>query len=124
MSCDDPVVAAPPSDWPDTISLNGPTGTLDLVWDGRPAVLSHRALRRSCRCSVCENMRRATDAVLPVPADVKLLKIEPVGPAAVHLVFSDGHARGIYPWTYLKQMAFGLATAELPDSLTKGWRDE
>jgi DUF971 family protein len=123
MSCDD-AVAAPPSDWPDTISLNGPTGTLDLVWDGRPAVLSHRALRRSCRCSVCENTRRATNAVLPVPADVKLLKIEPVGPAAVHLVFSDGHARGIYPWTYLKQMAFGPATDGLPDSLTKGWRDE
>lgn len=123
MSCDD-AVAAPPSAWPDTISLNGPTGTLELVWDGRPAVLSHRALRRSCRCSVCENTRRATNAVLPVPADVKLLKIEPVGPAAVHLVFSDGHARGIYPWTYLKQMAFGPATDGLPDSLTKGWRDE
>ena len=123
MSCDDSV-AAPPSAWPDTISLNGPTGTLELVWDGRPAVLSHRALRRSCRCSVCENTRRATNAVLPVPADVKLLKIEPVGPAAVHLVFSDGHARGIYPWTYLKQMAFGPATDGLPDSLTKGWRDE
>jgi DUF971 family protein len=123
MSCDD-AVAAPPSAWPDTISLNGPAGTLDLVWDGRPAVLSHRALRRSCRCSVCENTRRATDAVLPVPADVRLLKIEPVGPAAVHLVFSDGHARGIYPWTYLKQMAFGPATDGLPDSLTKGWRDE
>jgi DUF971 family protein len=124
MSCDDAVAAAPPSAWPDTISLNGATATLDLVWDGRPAVLSHRALRRSCRCSVCENMRRATNAVLPVPADVKLLKIEPVGPAAVHLVFSDGHARGIYPWTYLKQMAFGPATDGLPDSLTKGWRDE
>jgi DUF971 family protein len=124
MSCDDAVAAAPPSAWPDTISLNGATATLDLVWDGRPAVLSHRALRRSCRCSVCENMRRATNAVLPVPADVKLLKIEPVGPAAVHLVFSDGHARGIYPWTYLKQMAFGPATGGLPDSLTKGWRDE
>jgi DUF971 family protein len=124
MSCDDAVAAAPPSAWPDTISLNGATATLDLVWDGRPAVLSHRTLRRSCRCSVCENMRRATNAVLPVPADVKLLKIEPVGPAAVHLVFSDGHARGIYPWTYLKQMAFGPATDGLPDSLTKGWRDE
>jgi DUF971 family protein len=124
MSCDDTVAAAPPSAWPDTISLNGATGTLDFVWDGRPAVLSHRALRRSCRCSVCEHTRRATDAVLAVPADVKLLKIEPVGPAAMHLVFSDGHARGIYPWTYLKQMAFGPATDGLPDSLTKGWRDE
>jgi DUF971 family protein len=124
MFCNDAVAAAPPSDWPDTILLNRQAGTLELVWDGRHAELSHRALRRSCRCSVCENMRRALDAVLPVADDVRLLKIEPVGPAALHLVFSDGHARGIYPWAYLKQMAFGPATGGLPDSLTKGWRDE
>jgi DUF971 family protein len=124
MSCDDAVAAPPPSAWPDTIRLDGQAGTLELVWDGRHAVLSHRALRRSCRCSVCENMRRALDVVLPVADDVRLLKIEPVGPAALQLVFSDGHLRGIYPWTYLKQMAFGPATSGLPESLTKGWRDE
>jgi DUF971 family protein len=124
MSCDDTVAAPPPSAWPDTIRLDGQAGTLELVWDGRLAVLSHRALRRSCRCSVCENMRRTLGVVLPVADDVRLLKIEPVGPAAMHLAFSDGHERGIYPWTYLKQMAFGPATPGLPESLTKGWRDE
>jgi DUF971 family protein len=124
MSCEDAIAAPPPSAWPDTIHLDGQAGTLELVWDGRHAVLSHRALRRSCRCSVCENTRRALDVVLPVADDVRLLKIEPLGPAAMHLVFSDGHERGIYPWTYLKQMAFGPATDGLPESLTKGWRDE
>ena len=109
--------------WPDAITLNAKARALELVWGGRPAVLSYRALRRSCRCSVCEQMRRSTDSVLPVAADVVLLKIEPVGATAMQLVFSDGHARGIYPWTYLKQMAFGL-TNGLPESLTTGWRNE
>ena len=111
------------SAWPDAITLNGQARALELAWGGRQAVLSYRALRRSCRCSACEQMRRSTDSILPVAADVQLLKIEPLGAAAVHLVFSDGHARGIYPWTYLKQMAFGPANG-LPQSLTTGWRDE
>ena len=117
MSCDDAA-------WPETITLNGKARALELVWDGRPVTLSYRALRRSCRCSVCENLRRATDTVLPVAADVTLLRIEPLGSAALQLVFSDGHERGIYPWSYLKEMAFGPATDGLPESLTKGWRDE
>jgi DUF971 family protein len=73
---------------------------------------------------VCENARRKTDDALPVAADVALLTIEPLGSTALRLVFSDGHERGIYPWTYLKQMAFGPTTGEFSDSLTKGWRDE
>jgi DUF971 family protein len=116
MSCD-------PA-WPEEIALNGKARALELAWDGRQAMLSYRALRRSCRCSVCENLRRTTGTVLAVSADVTLLRIEPLGAAAVQLVFSDGHERGIYPWTYLKEMAFGPATDGLPESLTKGWRDE
>jgi DUF971 family protein len=117
MSCDE----AP---WPDSITLNGRARVLELAWGGRQAVLSYRALRRSCRCSVCEQIRRSTGSVLPVAADVTLLRIEPLGATALQLVFSDGHERGIYPWTYLKQMAFGPATDGLPESLTTGWRDE
>jgi DUF971 family protein len=120
MSCDD----IPPSAWPSSISLDGKARTLELLWDGAHAVLSHRVLRRSCRCSVCESTRRKLDKVLPVADDVALLKIEPVVATAVQLFFSDGHERGIYPWTYLKQMAFGPTTDGFCDFLTKGWRDE
>jgi DUF971 family protein len=116
MSCD--------SVWPEEIALNRRAGALELVWDGRQAMLSYRALRRSCRCSVCEQTRRSTDSILPVAPDVTLLRIEPLGAMALQLIFSDGHERGIYPWTYLKEMAFGPATDGLPESLTKGWRDE
>jgi DUF971 family protein len=126
MSCDDAIAAddVPASAWPSEIRLNMQAHTLELVWDGRQAVLSHRVLRRSCRCSICENTRRALDEVLPVADDVTLLKIEPLGSAALQLFFSDGHERGIYPWTYLKQMVFGPTTSGFSQSLMKGWRDE
>jgi len=97
---------------------------LELDWDGRSAALSQRVLRRSCRCSECESRRRRLGDVLPVAADVMLEKAEPVGIAGLQLFFSDGHSRGIYPWAYLRQIAFGPAVEELGEALTKGWRDE
>jgi prepilin-type processing-associated H-X9-DG protein len=30
--------------------------------------------------------------------------IEPIGGYAVNIAFSDGHARGIYPWVLLKEL--------------------
>jgi DUF971 family protein len=130
MSCDAVALAAgdagdaPPSGWPEEINLDRKARTLELVWDGRHVLLSHRALRRSCRCSVCESRRRAIDAVLPVDDDVELLKIEALGSTALRLFFSDGHDRGIYPWIYLKQIAFGQTASGFTEALTKGWRDE
>ena len=32
---------------------------------------------------------------------VTIKHLEPMGGYAVHLAFSDEHARGIFPWTYL-----------------------
>jgi len=34
---------------------------------------------------------------------VQLSGVEPVGQYAVQLLFSDGHDRGIYPWSLLRQ---------------------
>ena len=132
MSCDDAVIAVPvetvnslpPSAWPSEINLDKKARTLELVWDGHVAVLSHRVLRRSCRCSACESTRRLINRVLPIADDIVLLKIEPLGSTALQLFFSDGHERGIYPWTCLKQIAFGPTMSGFTESLTKGWRDE
>lgn len=42
---------------------------------------------------------------LPVDkADVALTAIEPVGNYAVRLVFSDGHASGLYSWDWLHEL--------------------
>ena len=88
------------------------------------ATISHKVLRRSCRCSVCESSRRKLNDVLPVDADVELLKIEVLGSIGVQLFFSDTHNRGIYPWAYLRQIIQGPVETGFTESLMKGWRDE
>jgi DUF971 family protein len=131
MSCD--AVMAEPSNaqdagtqtvWPSHINLNRQSRTLELVWSDMQATISHRVLRKSCRCSVCESTRRKLNDVLPVDADVELLKIEVLGSIGVQLFFSDAHDRGIYPWAYLRQIAHGPVETGFTESLMKGWRDE
>ncbi len=46
-------------------------------------------------------------AVLPTTASGPLsaTAIEPVGNYAIRIRFSDGHASGIYSWSYLREIA-------------------
>ena len=131
MSCDS-VIAGPPDlpeaivqdEWPSQINLNKKSRTLELVWNDDRSLISHRVLRRSCRCSGCESIRRTLNDVIPIAADVELMKIEVLGSIGVQLFFSDGHNRGIYPWAYLRQIVTGPVKAGFTESLMKGWRDE
>lgn len=112
------------SEWPSEISLDRQARTLDLLWDGRHISVSHKILRRSCRCSVCESIRRKLEDVIPVACDVEIIRIEPVGTIGLQFFFSDDHDRGIYPWAYLHQLAYGAGETGFTESLMKGWRDE
>jgi DUF971 family protein len=76
--------------WPTAITLDQASRTVELVWDGEPAALTHAALRAACRCSHCESVRRACGAAPPLAPGF----------------FSDGHDRGIYPWPYLYELAY------------------
>ncbi|MDB5991126.1 MAG: hypothetical protein JWQ10_2529 [Herbaspirillum sp.] len=122
MSCE--AALSEQTDWPSAINLNKKDRTLELVWNGAHVTLSHKVLRRSCRCSVCESTRRKLNDVIPVAADITLLDIEVLGSTGVRLYFSDQHDRGIYPWSYLRQIAFGAVDAGFTECLMKGWRDE
>jgi len=77
-------------------------GTLRLSWpDGREQQLNHAELRRHCPCSQCRAFR--LKGLTPLVDDrVRLIELNPQG-YGVQLVFSDGHQRGIYPWSYLIQ---------------------
>lgn len=112
------------SEWPAGITINKPSRTLDLLWDEQHVMLSHKVLRQSCRCSVCESARRKLNDVIPVAADVALVSMKVLGSTGVQMIFSDGHDRGIYPWSYLRQMAGGPVEPGLTETLMKGWRDE
>ncbi len=98
MSCESP--------WPSAITLNQNAGTLDLVWDGTFAALAHRSLRAACKCSHCESARRI-GGELTVADGLHLARIEVLGSTGLQFFFSDGHERGIYPWSYLHELAFG-----------------
>ena len=87
------------------------SGVLELAWaDGATVRLPHALLRASCRCAGCEQARRVGTASVPPAPTLRLVELLPVSDKGVNLVFSDGHARGIYPWDYLRSLG-GTASA-------------
>lgn len=94
---------------------------LEVVWrDDRTSGLSARRLRAACRCAACVRAR-ADGAPIPSDDSVAITAIEPVGGYAVNLGFSDGHARGIFPWVYLRELAdaeaISCSTAQAPPDI-------
>lgn len=91
--------------WPTTITDHAHSGVLELTWpDGARTELRHAHLREQCRCAACEQQRRRGPGVAPADAALRIVHMELVGEQGLSLAFSDGHARGIYPWAYLRQL--------------------
>jgi len=74
--------------------------------------LSAKTLREACRCASCRAAERAGQ---PVEArdDIALASFSEVGGYALQLRFSDGHERGIYPWSLLRELAEAQSTQVL-----------
>jgi ATP-binding protein involved in chromosome partitioning len=70
-----------------------------IVWDDG-AILEYdaRALRLACPCAACRDEMTGTRTLREqdVPLDIKVAETRPVGRYGQNLVFSDGHASGIY----------------------------
>lgn len=77
-------------------------GLLALQWADAEALISHARLRGACPCSQCR-AARLQGRVSLVSEDVRVEQVVAQG-YGVQLVFSDGHERGIYPWTYLRDL--------------------
>jgi DUF971 family protein len=77
---------------------------LEIDWKGG-ASSRYRAgqLRQACRCAEC--MRARIDGAFAPPDEVTIARIDSVGSYALNVQFSDGHSRGIYPWSYLREIA-------------------
>ncbi|MDG9924447.1 MULTISPECIES: gamma-butyrobetaine hydroxylase-like domain-containing protein [unclassified Pseudomonas] len=73
------------------------------AWSGQLSLLSHARLRAACPCSQCR-AARLHGRIDAAPSDVRLRAINRQG-YGVQLVFSDGHDQGIYPWSYLRELA-------------------
>ena len=83
---------------------------LEVAWDdGHRSLLPHRLLRGHCGCAHCvdeltHQRRVSTEDVDP---DVRVEDYLEVGNYALHLLFSDLHETGIYPFQLLRQLGTG-----------------
>lgn len=78
------------------------------------ASLSAPALRAACRCAACV-ADRARGTFSADFAGVTLTHVAPFGAHGLNLSFSDGHARGVYPFAYLAALAADAAGPDLPE---------
>jgi len=84
---------------------------LEVDWDdARSSRLSARRLRDACRCAGCTRAR-IDGSALPLDDSIAVSGIDLIGGYAVNLRFSDDHARGIFPWAYLREIADEAADA-------------
>ena len=101
---------------PDEIVVSRDRCEMRLIWaDGRNAALAASSLRSACRCAWCTR-DRILDRFAADTSSVELQGVEALGSHGLHLKFSDGHERGIYPWIYLNELvraaSSGAACAE------------
>lgn len=88
----------------ETINLTK-DGSLDLIWDGgERQTLPSTYLRGRCNCAQCKAHKLKNLPPVQFSDEIKVVEIQGIGTYGVQLVFSDGHDRGIYPWSYLLEL--------------------
>lgn len=94
-----------PSAVPQEIRLNAGRDELVVTWDdGRPHTFRASALRTACRCAWCTRARAEERLPTGFPG-IAITSLSPIADYALNLHFSDGHERGIYPFSYLRALA-------------------
>ena len=91
------------------IRLTPDRDALLVEWqDGETSHLSAATLRAASRAAGA--LRAALDGIAPpISEPLRIIDVKPVGTYAINLFFSDGHDRGIYPWSLLQALATGAA---------------
>jgi ATP-binding protein involved in chromosome partitioning len=92
---------------PTHIAQQGPRN-LAITWgDGAKSEFDVRALRMACACAECVDEWSGRPRLDPasVSADVRPVRIQPVGRYAIQIEWSDGHASGVYPFRRLRELS-------------------
>lgn len=97
---------------PLNITVSADRDTLFLSWDdGHESAYQAGELRRASRAS--QAVRERLDSKTSVDTDaLRIADIKMVGNYAINLTFTDGHDRGIYPWSYLRELEANNADSE------------
>jgi DUF971 family protein len=100
----EPLVPTSAAPAPERISVSTDRATLVMSFDtGTTRALAATTLRAACRCASCSRAR--IEKNFPDRFDaVTISTVSAIGTYGINVGFSDGHARGIYPWSYLAQL--------------------
>jgi DUF971 family protein len=99
---------------PDEIVVRSGRSALALVFAEGTVVIGAPRLRAACRCADCRRERIDRDAdpgtggaiiAGTTTAGTTIAEVRLVGDHALNIAFSDGHDRGIYPWSYLRELS-------------------
>lgn len=91
--------------WPTEIRLVTDRRALQLRFEEGDAVtLPAELLRVESPSAEVRGHSPSEKKLVPGKRDVAIAAVEPVGNYAVRLTFDDGHATGIYGWTYLAEL--------------------
>ncbi len=90
---------------PSEVVLQDAGRRVELRFSAGPSViLEADALRAACRCAWCTKAK--VQGAFPTGfSGLSIQQIKPIGAYAVNLHFSDGHDRGVFPWSYLRELA-------------------
>jgi DUF971 family protein len=91
--------------WPREIRLAKDRRTLVVAFDnGETHVLSGEYLRVHSPSAEVQGHSPEQRKTVAGKADVRILRVEPVGNYAVRLAFDDLHETGIFSWEYLLRL--------------------
>lgn len=80
---------------------------LEITWsDGHVSLYPVAHLRANCRCASCIDEWTGERRLDPkkIPALIRPVEVSPVGRYAINIVWSDGHASGIYTFEHLRDL--------------------
>lgn len=80
---------------------------LRIRWrDGHESLYPVRELRLACPCARCIEEMTGRPMLDPseVPADIRPVRIEPVGRYALQITWTDGHDTGLFTFERLREL--------------------
>lgn len=89
---------------PVELKLNTAKDLLTVVWTDVTAELRAEYLRVESPSAEVKGHGVGQGRLVSGKAAVQITSLTPVGAYAVKIGFSDGHATGLYTWTYLREL--------------------
>jgi DUF971 family protein len=89
---------------PNELRLNTAKDLLTVVWPDTTAELRAEYLRVESPSAEVKGHGLGQGRLVSGKAAVLITSLTPVGAYAVKIGFNDGHATGLYTWTYLREL--------------------